>query len=71
MTHAHRGEETDIYVGAVDFREDRWRPIEEILILGESAPRQTSPGQKNDGNGFLAYASCNPSPRSAAARTLR
>lgn len=43
--HAHRGENPGILVRVVDFREDRWTPIEEISIYGAGSPTQTKSGQ--------------------------
>jgi sialidase-1 len=43
--HAHRGEDPGLYVRVVDFRDDRWRPLEEKAIWGSSIGQQTRDGQ--------------------------
>ena len=43
--HAHRGEESGIYVRLVDFTGDRWRMVEETVIYGAGAAQQSRPGQ--------------------------
>jgi sialidase-1 len=43
--HAHRGERPGIFVRLVDFKGDRWTPLEEIVIYGAGSPTQTKSGQ--------------------------
>lgn len=43
--HSHRGADSRIAVRVVDFRRDRWQPVEEIAIYGVGSPTQTTPGQ--------------------------
>ena len=43
--HAHRGSDPGVYVRVVDFRGDRWNPLEEAVIYGAGSRRQTRAGQ--------------------------
>jgi hypothetical protein len=44
--HAHRGEDPGIYVRVVDFTEDRWNVVDEVVIWGRGAGAQTRSGQE-------------------------
>lgn len=43
--HAHRGDDPGLYVRVIDFRDDRWRVLDEQLIWGSSIGVQTRNGQ--------------------------
>lgn len=46
--HAHRGKNPGLYVRVIDFRGDRWRPLEERVIWGSFIGQQTRDGQSVD-----------------------
>lgn len=43
--HAHRAEDPGIYVRLIDFSNDTWKVVDELLIWGRSTVPQTSEGQ--------------------------